>query len=676
MTARLANSKLAFLDSLWTPPFLGSPIVTGLITGPAVWFSILLTSHTYNLSTVWMANAVVFLWLLPLPPRRLPLHLLAAAVANASAGWYFHHPASMILITSSANAAEVALLLLFTHRYYDAPARRFRISALRFTLLTIAVAVIVCTSMAPFLYRYLQIEPVATMLNWIFGDVLGLLLVTALVGFWRRHAFVQPFQRRQLDGTLSCIAIVLAGTWLIFSQNSYPLMFVVVSILIYVLFRRGLALATLCLAVHAIGASFFTLHGSGPLGLLPDATLLTRIVGLQIYLFILLATIYPVGAALYAQQKLQALYAVLADNTGDVVVRADLNGFRQYCSPSVVRVLGWTPEEMVNIESADSYHPDDAARLKALFQKMRDGLTTSCVEPYRIRAKSGQYVWMEGHIHVLLDSVTGDPAGFIANFRDISERVAAEAKLKVAHHALQRLASTDPLTNLANRRTFDESLEREWRRAQRERTPLAVIMMDVDHFKKYNDSLGHPAGDECMRRIAMCLTQVVQRPSDMVARYGGEEFVALLPFTEATGAQQLGQRIIEALATLALPHPSSPTRATVTLSIGVASIFPSLGYSPTSVVAAADRALYLAKNNGRNRMEISQPERDPSPHRAGWEHLRIETNLETTLDIGDLPSAIVGLGITDINPLGDSRSADRERNEQTDPVPATAFPLL
>jgi diguanylate cyclase (GGDEF)-like protein len=127
---------------------------------------------------------------------------------------------------------------------------------------------------------------------------------------------------------------------------------------------------------------------------------------------------------------------------------------------------------------------------------------------------------------------------------------------------------------------------------------------------------------------------VVQRPSDLVARYGGEEFVALLPFTEAAGAQQLAQRVKDALSRLALPHPASPT-STVTLSIGVASIFPSLGYSPTAVVAAADRALYTAKNSGRNRIQIAQPERDPAPGRAEWEHPKPES-AEILADIADI----------------------------------------
>lgn len=629
MTPRLANSKLASRNMLsgvpWTSPWIHSPLVTALIMGPAVWFGLLLSSHTQNLSAIWIANGIIFVWLLPVPRRRLPWHILCAAIASASAGFYFHLPIPITLTTTAVNVAEVTLLLLLTRRYYDIPARRFRISALHFTLFAIAVDAAIAVVIAPLLSRYLKIEPVATMANWFLGDVLGTLLATALVGFWRRRAFVYPFQRPHLDGTMLCIAMVAVGSWLIFKQDRFSLLFVVVSMLIYVVFKRGIALAVLCFALHTVIASIYTLHGHGPLALLIHATPRGHVVGLQIYLLILLGTVYPVGVALYAQQKLQSLYSLLADNSGDIITRANLDGVRHYCSPSVTRVLGWTPDEMVNVLAATLYHPDDAPRFEDLFRRMRAGETTAGALPYRARTKFGHYLWMEAHIRVLVDPVTANPTGFIANSRDISERVAAEAKLQAAHKALLRLASTDPLTGLANRRTFDESLEREWRRAQRERTPLALIMMDVDFFKKYNDALGHPAGDECMRRIALCLSQIVQRPSDMVARYGGEEFVALLPFTEAAGAQQLAQRIMDAIATLALPHPSSPTGGTVSLSIGVASIFPSLGYSPTSVVAAADRALYLAKNNGRSRIEIEPPQRDPSPHRADWENFRPES---------------------------------------------------
>jgi diguanylate cyclase (GGDEF)-like protein/PAS domain S-box-containing protein len=647
MTAGLANSKLGFLDTLRRSPFLDSPIVTGLIMAPAVWFSLALANQTQHLFSIWVANAIVFMWLLPVAPRRLPWHILCAGVGYASASWYWHTPLPIALIATAGSMAKISLLLAFTRRYYDVPARRFRISALRFTLLTIAAVDLVCLAVSPLLFHYINTEPIVTMLNWSFGDVLGILLVTALVGFWRRRAFVLPFERSQLDGTIVCIAVTIIASWVVFGQSAYSIRFLIVCVLIYVAFKRGLAVSILCLTLHAVIASAYTLRGTGPMALLPHITPLAHLVSLQVYLILLLATIYPVGVVLYAQQKLQSLYSLLADNSGDVITRANLAGVRHYCSPSVTRVLGWTPAEMVNVTAANLYHPDDAPHFKELFQRMRAGETTTGSVTYRALTKSGHYMWMEAHIRVLVDPVTGDPTGFIANSRDISERVAAEAKLQAAHKALMRLASTDPLTGLANRRTFDESLEREWRRAQRERTPLALIMMDVDYFKRYNDTLGHPAGDEVMRRIALCLTQVIQRPSDMVARYGGEEFVALLPFTEAPGAEQLAQRIMEAMNAMALPHPASPGHSHVTLSIGVASIFPSLGYSPTSVVTAADRALYLAKNNGRNRIEIAQPQRDPAPQRANWEHIRLES-IGLAPEAADFTDGVTG--VTDLAP--------------------------
>lgn len=182
----------------------------------------------------------------------------------------------------------------------------------------------------------------------------------------------------------------------------------------------------------------------------------------------------------------------------------------------------------------------------------------------------------------------------------------AEDELMRTNRALVRLSTTDPLTGLANRRVLDETLEREWARLARQPGALAVIMCDVDHFKRYNDRYGHDGGDECLKRIAEALRESLARPTDLVVRYGGEEFALVLPGTDAAGARHLGEKLCQTIRRLDIRHERTPT-GIVTLSVGVASVdarttLLSSVSSGESLIKRADEALYTAKNNGRDQM--------------------------------------------------------------------------
>jgi diguanylate cyclase (GGDEF)-like protein len=218
----------------------------------------------------------------------------------------------------------------------------------------------------------------------------------------------------------------------------------------------------------------------------------------------------------------------------------------------------------------------------------------------RIRTSDGAWIWTETQLRAIKDPQTGAISGIIGAMRDISIRKAAEDKLEEANRRLEALAGQDGLTGLANRRTFDDALSKEFRRAARERTRLALIMIDVDRFKLFNDRYGHPAGDECLKRVSRAIEATLPRPGDLVARYGGEEFAALLPNTDESGAAIMADRIRRAILALAIGHEDSPSLV-VTISAGVASVEPSVYDSgPETLVRNADRALYCAKNNGRN----------------------------------------------------------------------------
>jgi len=173
---------------------------------------------------------------------------------------------------------------------------------------------------------------------------------------------------------------------------------------------------------------------------------------------------------------------------------------------------------------------------------------------------------------------------------------------------LQRLTNSDGLTGLSNRRYFDEYLGAEWRRAQREQTQLALVMIDVDAFKAYNDTYGHVAGDDVLRRVAAVLRENCTRASDLPARFGGEEFAMVLPGTSPGGVRLLAEKVRRAVQDLAIAHSGSPTGGCVTVSIGGALLVPQAGEPSSRLVEDADARLYQAKRNGRNQVMMSLPQ--------------------------------------------------------------------
>ena len=184
----------------------------------------------------------------------------------------------------------------------------------------------------------------------------------------------------------------------------------------------------------------------------------------------------------------------------------------------------------------------------------------------------------------------------------IKARVQNHISLKMKTDQLETLALVDGLTGIPNRRRFDEALEHEWKRAMRDGISLALIMADIDYFKAYNDNYGHGAGDLCLKAVAKALAGSLGRASDILARYGGEEFIAIMPDTEAEGAHLLAERWRAGIAALALPHQFSGVAEHVTISVGYASCKPEQGRSPAELLDLADKMLYQAKGQGRNRV--------------------------------------------------------------------------
>ena len=260
-------------------------------------------------------------------------------------------------------------------------------------------------------------------------------------------------------------------------------------------------------------------------------------------------------------------------------------------------------------------HPDDLPRLRAHLADFAGRADGEVVEfEYRARHAGGEWRWIWNRDAVFKRLPDGTPAQILGTAQDVTERKATEQRfqdyaivlefqkreLEKANGQLEALATLDGLTGIKNHRAFQERLEEETARAGRYGSPLSLLMLDVDHFKQYNDSFGHPAGDDVLKKVARLMGEC-SRDTDVVARYGGEEFAAILPQTDPAGAAVIAERIRHAIA-----NAPWPSRA-VTASLGVATLTPA--QTGGDLIAAADKALYQSKTSGRNRVSAFCPPR-------------------------------------------------------------------
>ncbi|MDP3425377.1 MAG: GGDEF domain-containing protein [Burkholderiaceae bacterium] len=205
----------------------------------------------------------------------------------------------------------------------------------------------------------------------------------------------------------------------------------------------------------------------------------------------------------------------------------------------------------------------------------------------------GRAAALPGSAHLTLVQVT-----------DVTPTVRRESLLRTRVDQMHHMARVDPLTGVGNRREFSETLDSEVRAALRAGTPLGLLMIDIDHFKNYNDHYGHPAGDRCLRDVADLLRKVVRRPRDRLTRYGGEEFAVLLPATPLEGVAEVGRELVSRVRMLDLPHQASLVSDRVTVSVGAASLIPTGAEDAVTLVRHADEALYAAKGAGRDRLHV------------------------------------------------------------------------
>jgi diguanylate cyclase (GGDEF)-like protein/PAS domain S-box-containing protein len=303
---------------------------------------------------------------------------------------------------------------------------------------------------------------------------------------------------------------------------------------------------------------------------------------------------------------------VISQNMGEGVYATDTSGVITYINQTSCELLGWAANELIGKNAHNTFHDGHSLNkegcliLKALSSPQE---TYKGCQQYR--RKNGSLFPVE----FLSKAMSGNNAvnGVVTVFRDISDQQARERQqqeltqqLEQANKELSRLARIDALTEVANRRKFDETLTTFWKSASREEKTLSLLMIDIDHFKAYNDQYGHPAGDAALKTVARVLLAACKRPGDIVTRYGGEEFAVLLPNTSLADACLVGQRIQALLADQQIPHSASAVANHLTVTIGAASCHAPQDAFAQKLVDAADECLYKAKIAGRNRIASTE----------------------------------------------------------------------
>lgn len=452
------------------------------------WLGMELSHHSEGVATIWLTNGMLFAIVIRRPQPIWLRYFVIGLIADTLGDVIYGVPFLLSLGGSLANLFEVALSALLLAHWFGTPFNLTRrkpllgflgIAVVGASAITAALAVswtLLFTPPSPWwqLFR-----------TWYLGDALGMAIIAPLVFILQRPDFFVPLHKRRLPHTLLVLTLPALATILVFSHSADSLMFAIFPALLIVVFRLGFPGTVLAIFVIACTSISLTVMGYGPLALLPNATMLHKIVIVQIFLASALLTCFPVAALL-------------------------------------------------------------------------------------------------------------------------EERKSLELSLQQSEAEYRELANTDALTGQGNRRAFDGRMMAEWYSPDTPQQPLALLSIDVDLFKAYNDIYGHIAGDECLRRITTVIAEaILQYPSARLFRLGGEEFAVILPATASDAALSIAERLREAVLTTYIEHSGSPL-GIQTISIGVATATPSLDVSVLSLLNLSDQALYHAKHLGRNRVEAAQ----------------------------------------------------------------------
>ena len=589
-----------------TPPrrcWADAPLLAILVAGSA-WLSLTLARGPGELSGIWIGSGLLAGWLLKRPTRHWPGYVAATFVADAGARLLVGDAPGYALVLASCNATEALLLAGIVRRHVpdvSAPKDWLAMGGLATaaTLLACALSGTVAAAVAHLLHGQ---DFRMAFLGWYAAHVVGMVIVVTTTLVMQRGGlglFLEKGRRGSLVATMALLVAVAVTVFL----TSLPLLFLAYPPLLLVATRHDFAGVALGVIVLGLVGGIATHLGYGPLWLQEGLGDQGRIALLQIFLAGGCLMTIPMCLATAERNRLtrhladsERRYRMLADHSHDVIARIRADGERLYVSPSVVELLGWQPAQMLG-SRWDLIHPDDRPRQQ---QAMAEVLDTGHprTDVYRLRHRDGHHVWVEGVARCLPADDDANALDVMLSVRDITLRKEAEEALAESRRELERMSRTDPLTGLANRRQLEERLAQALARLGRGGPPVALLYLDVDHFKQVNDSLGHAAGDALLREFARRLRESV-RVTDLVARPGGDEFVMLLEDPGPAGAETVARKVLEATQA---PIEAEGTALVVGTSIGIACARRPV--ESASLMARADAALYVAKRAGRNRYHV------------------------------------------------------------------------
>jgi diguanylate cyclase (GGDEF)-like protein/PAS domain S-box-containing protein len=593
----------------WLPPGSGrmwrDRILLVLLVGSTAWLSLHIGRVAGEVAVVWVGNGVLVGWLLSRPTRSWPGYLAAGLGAELAARLLSADNAGFSIALALFNLLEVLIIAGTVRRLVPDvgnPKRWLGLGSLATSSTLVACAlsgllasaIVSTASTTAFL---------STFLIWYSAHVVGMVIVATLTLVAHRKGLGLTDVPGEGRAFIRDMLLVAAVAGVVFSQSVYPLLFLAYPPLLFGVFRHRFAGVVAGIGLLAIIGGIATTLGVGPLALVIGSGT-QRMILLQLFLGTACLMSFPLALAMAERARLTArvreselLYRMLAEYSHDVVVRMRADGQRLYVSPSSREILGWAPSEMLE-SGPELVHPDDrAVQLQTIAMVVASGKPLTAI--YRLRHKKGHYVSMEV-VARPFPSPDDKAIDIILAGRDITARVATERALQASRAELEMQARVDSLTGLANRRQFDERLELAIARSRRQGSAVALMYMDIDHFKEVNDSFGHAVGDEVLRifgqRLRMCV-----RAGDLVARVGGDEFVVLVEdLPSQAPAEVIARKLLVAMGE---PIALEGTTLHVTTSVGIG--FATRPTFAAALIGTADAALYTAKKAGRNTWHLA-----------------------------------------------------------------------